>query len=172
MKLMMISLVIISALVSMGCQAVSVKRIDTKDLKKSGKVHGIIYYEPVPFLEITASPKVDKTGALTGYQTSSRVVYLPNPNVAYAINSDRSGGTNSLDLTLKDGWMLTGLKGTTDPQIDESIKAVAELIGKISPTEAVVKSNNLVAKVYLLKIKIDKAGNLRFGKAVPVELPI
>jgi len=155
-----------------GCRAVHVTKIDPSSYEAGDTLPGVVYYKPEPYLEITASPKVDKDMNVTGYQTSSRIIYLPNPKSAYAINSGRSGGTNSLDLTLKDGWMLSGIKGTTDPQIDEGIKAIAELVGKVIPAEGIVSSGKIEAKVYILKIKFDEDGNMSLGKAVPAELPI
>lgn len=62
-----------------------------------------------------------------GYEFS--VLYLPNPQRIQAVELTTGiGGTASLDLKLKDGWLLQQATTSADSQTDETITATAGLL--------------------------------------------
>ncbi len=163
------TLMLVCMFASVGCTAVKVERLDPSVLKEPGDIPGVVYYEPEPFLRVIVNPKKDKaSGALIGYDTSADVVYLPNKNRPYSINSDRTGAQNNLQVTLADGWKLVSVNGTSDPQIDEGIKAVAEVVSSV--TGLVEKSNPDRVRVFLIHISMDDKNKIVFGDPVEVEL--
>jgi len=154
-----------------GCRAVHVTKIDPSSYEAGDTLPGVVYYKPEPYLRVIVAPKKDANGRVVGKETKVDVLYLPNMKHAYAINSDVSGGQNTLDLTLENGWNLTGLKGTTDPQIDEGIEALAEVVGSFQDEALTGDESSLKVDVYLIHVRMNKKGKLKLGPAVPVEFP-
>ena len=64
---------------------------------------------------------------------SVSVMYLPDPSREFAIDIQSGiGGTAELNLKLTNGWMLTEVGAKTDAQADETVAAVAEVIGSLA----------------------------------------
>jgi hypothetical protein len=63
--------------------------------------------------------------------------YLPDFSEEYSIRVRAGLGSNQTNIALKDGWNLTQIDQKLDSQFDETIKAVADLVGKLPiPTAA------------------------------------
>ncbi|MHA7812086.1 MAG: hypothetical protein ACX94C_01650 [Phycisphaerales bacterium] len=155
-----------------GCRAVHVTKVNPDKYKHGDRVPGVVYYAPEPYLRVVVAPKLDKDKKLLGYETKTEVLYLPNPHKAYAINSDASGGENKLDVTLNNGWMLTKLNGTTDPQVDEGLTSLAALVtsvtGFLKDNESIASGETVenpeeLIKVYLMHIDIGPNGCVTLG---------
>ncbi|MFO0914890.1 MAG: hypothetical protein U0795_18165 [Pirellulales bacterium] len=99
---------------------------------------GIRYYRPKPYLLITplvVERSKKDSAAITPFLADEFVTielqYLPDFAEEYAIDIRAGLGTNKTEVTLKDGWNLTGLTTDLDAQADENIEAMAGLIRSI-----------------------------------------
>ena len=126
--------VALCSLIVAGCTPrVIVKRsCDTHD-------RGIRYYRPKPYLfispiasKVVLEEKDKPTKTTTSNQSdefvSIEMQMLPDFNEEYSIDVRPGMGTADVSFTLKDGWMLTELNQNLDSQVDENIKATAELL--------------------------------------------
>lgn len=149
---------------------------------------GIRYYRPKPYLfispaaeSVAVEKKEDKTVTTTegvaDKYVQIQLQWLPDFSEEYAINIRSGLGTNETEITLENGWNLTGLNTKLDSQTDENITAVAELI-KAIPTSAatrfagdkvrneaeakVVRATNVPLGYYESVIGRDKCGKKQF----------
>lgn len=126
---------------------------------KGVKLQGIPFYEPEPYLLVVydevSDPKKPKFTA--------NVVYLPNYDRRYTINSSWSGGLQKLGVTLADGWRMTAVNSEGDAQIDEGISALAGLVGALIPGSSaeLVPSvgEDATVEIFLFPL-FDEKGNL------------
>lgn len=62
-----------------------------------------------------------------------KIVYLPDMRHPMAVSaSGGMFGSASLQPTLQDGWMLTGMNGQVDPKVSETLTSLASLIPAIA----------------------------------------
>ena len=84
---------------------------------------GLRFYRPWPYLLVTA----DRNDV-----PQAQVIYLPDLSEEYVIEPKVRLGSVEVKATLEDGWQLTSLGASADPQIAETIDAVSGLIGAAS----------------------------------------
>lgn len=114
-----------STMLSLACTAGCLP--STKVVKNPGlHDHGVRYYRPKPYLVI--KPMIDKGGLpVAGYVTIDQTM-MPDYSEEYSIHVRAGLGTNDTNITLSEGWNLTGLNVQLDAQFDENLEAVAEVI--------------------------------------------
>jgi hypothetical protein len=82
-------------------------------------------------LAATQTTKLDKEtttlDVLSDRFVQIKLEYLPDFSEEYSITVRPGLGTNNTKITLKDGWNLTQLDQDLDSQVDENVKAIAEL---------------------------------------------
>lgn len=103
---------------------------------------GIRYYRPKPYLLVTsgqASVTVNDKEKTTTTTTvpdiryvNIQLQYLPDFEEEYALDVKTGLGTANVNLTLEDGWNLTGINQQLDSQTDENLEAVANVVGALS----------------------------------------
>lgn len=111
-----------------GCAQVEIAQI-TKENPYKG---GLRFYRPHPYLLVTK----DKDGNL-----HSTIIWLPDKNEEYVLKVKSGIGSVNTQVTLTDGWNLTGLNETRDSKIPEMVTAITgalkvptELIPKVAVT--------------------------------------
>lgn len=121
LKVTLAASVLISLVVSFGCTPRTLVR------KNPGPEDcGVRFYRPKPYLLV--KPAVNKNGeAVPGY-VSIEPTTLPDFSEEYSIEVRSGLGSNETSITLEDGWKLTGLNVDVDSQVDESIRAAAEIV--------------------------------------------
>jgi hypothetical protein len=87
---------------------------------------GVRYYRPKPYLLI--KPMTARDGLPVDGYVSMEQVTLPDFSEEYSIHVRSGLGTNDTEITLEDGWKLTGLNISVDSQFDENLKAMADVI--------------------------------------------
>lgn len=76
---------------------------------------GFHYYLPRPYLLVS--------------QDTARIVWLPDMNRQYAVAPKCGiGGTLNFNLTLENGWKLTGVNSVVDTKATETIGAVGSVL--------------------------------------------
>ena len=165
-----------------GCNAVTVHRLSPDRLtgekhfsRGKNKLPGVVYYEPAPFLKVTVTPSVTKSekdkSSKTTWTVATEIIYLPDPTRPYSINAGGSGGTNNLELKLKDGWMLESVNGQVDPQIDETITALGSLVpsllggGAEKAADSMVGGGPPIIHILLYRVRLDPT-----NPTLPIEL--
>jgi hypothetical protein len=104
---------------AVACSHVSITRVDASHPYESG----LRFYRPWPYLLVT----LDKNEA-----RQAQIVYLPDLSEEYVIEPKVRLGSVDVKATLEDGWKLTSLGASADPQIAETLDAVSNLIGAAS----------------------------------------
>ena len=99
--------------------------------------NGIRYYRPKPYLLVKPMLATDGT-PVPGY-VSIETTTLPDFSEEYSIHVRTGLGNNDTQITLEDGWKLTGLNIKLDSQVDENLKAAAE-VAKAIPTNSLAKN--------------------------------
>lgn len=89
-----------------GCAGYSIDRIKNVN----DDCDGYVFYGPEPYLLRTAN--TDKEGKLTGY--TYNVIYLPNPNRRYRVDTWNFLGSAKFTFAFEDGWKLTSVNAETD----------------------------------------------------------
>ena len=103
---------------------------------------GIRYYRPKPYLlvssgvaETTVSER-EKTVTTKSVPdpkyVNIQLVYLPDFEEEYAIDVRTGFGTADVEITLEEGWNLTGINQKLDSRTSENLTAIADLIGAVS----------------------------------------
>jgi hypothetical protein len=92
---------------------------------------GVRYYRPKPYLMV--KPAVNKNGEPVPGYVSLEPTTLPDFSEEYSIHIRPGLGSNETNITLEDGWKLTGLNVAVDSKFDENLAAVAE-VAKGIPT--------------------------------------
>lgn len=141
----------------------------TKVVKNPG-VHdqGVRYYRPKPYLIIR--PMIDKQGVpVSGYVTMDQSI-MPDFSEEYSIHVRTGLGTNDTNITLSEGWNLTGLNVQLDSQFDENLKAVAEVMKAVpnltagetfAPKSMAVRATNVPLGYYESVISVGCDGKKR-----------
>lgn len=102
--------------------------------------NGIPYYLPKPYLLVTRNMYVYEPGkkpetgsddasaktvsGSSGYSMS--VVYLPDKAMKYALKFKPGLGSHNINVTLQDGWKLTGLNSDSKAGTSELIQAAGQ----------------------------------------------
>ena len=118
MPLRTLALLVLAAL-GLGCSHVAITRVSPEHPYESG----LRFYRPWPYLLVRA----DRNEAV-----QAEIVYLPDLSEEYVIEPKVRLGSVDLKVTLADGWQLTSLGASADPQVAETIDAVGGLIGAAS----------------------------------------
>ena len=92
---------------------------------------GVRYNLPKPYLAVRPAVDADKT-VVDGFYTLE-IAYLPDPDEEYSIHVIAGVGTNKTTIVLDQGWRLDALDIVADSKTDENIKAIAGLLGAVSP---------------------------------------
>lgn len=170
-------LVVLSLLMVLGCTPRATIRPNPTAHDK-----GLRFYRPKPYLLITPGVTADEsTGSKTLVNTDRYVriqlEYLPDFSEEYSIEVRPGLGTNNTKINLKDGWNLTQLDQDLDSNVDDNIKAFAELAKATSgfvPTastsksssdgqrEFVVQATNIPLGFYESVIQRDACGRKQF----------
>lgn len=80
---------------------------------------GVRFYRPWPYLLVT----VDKNEAV-----QAQVIYLPDLSQEYTVAPIVRLGSVEMDASFADGWQLTKLGASADPEVAETLDAVAGLM--------------------------------------------
>jgi nitrogen fixation protein len=125
-----------------GCASVTITPV-TKDDRKTP---GVRYYESEPYLLIA--------------KDAIQLVWLPNYNMGYAVQTKPGLGKADGSVKLADGWRMTEFGAMVDTKIPETISAVADLV-KASGVSALTKgapakTAALELGLYRLKFNKDK----------------
>jgi len=113
---------------------------------------GIRYYRPKPYLMV--KPATDKNGAPVPGYVSIETTMLPDFSEEYSIHVRSGLGTNDTSITLDQGWNLTQLNVDVDSNVDDNLKAIAEVAkavptsGGIAETRTTVKGMNVPFGLY------------------------
>ncbi|QDT86041.1 hypothetical protein [Gimesia chilikensis] len=103
------------------------------------KDKGIRYYRPKPYLfiypagrETTTYNKEGKEQQMVADKSDEFVnielQYLPDFSEEYAIDVRTGFGTANVEITLEDGWNLTGINQNLDSQTDENLQGIASIL--------------------------------------------
>ena len=95
-----------------GCARVEVRPV------KDGYTDGIRFYRPDLYLLVTEDG--DK-------KTKGQIVALPDKTQEYFVRTTAGFGSVEANVTLTDGWNLTGLDSKADSKVSELITAAAAL---------------------------------------------
>ena len=90
---------------------------------------GVRYYRPKPYLMV--SPLVNRDGEPVAGFVTLETQMLPDFSEEYSIHVRTGLGTNETSITLADGWNLTGLNVNVDAQVDDNLRAVADVVGSV-----------------------------------------
>jgi hypothetical protein len=99
---------------------------------------GIRYYRPKPYLlvsnvaQVVAENGKPTRAVLDEHYVQIQLQYLPDYSEEYAIDVRSGLGIADVSITLTDGWNLTGINQKLDSQTDESLRAMAEILGSAS----------------------------------------
>jgi hypothetical protein len=134
----------------------------TKVIKNPGPDDtGVRYYRPKPYLLV--QPAADSGGAFV----TITLQQLPDYEEEYSIHVATGLGSNHTNLTLTDGWNLTGIDQTLDSNFDENVTAIGSLLSSIGglakPTadgapSMVVRASNVPIGYYESIISRDANG--------------
>jgi hypothetical protein len=114
----------------LGCPGVKVVK-NPNDRDK-----GIRYYRPKPYLlvtpgtettEVTANSTTTKKTLPSDRTVTIQLVYMPDFNEEYSIHVRSGLGIANVGFKLDQGWNLTEISQELDSNVDDNIKAVAEL---------------------------------------------
>jgi hypothetical protein len=106
-----------AVLLTAACAHVCIKPADDA-------THGFRYYLPRPYLLVT--------------RDAAQIVWLPDLSQPYAIQPKCGIGTMKLDLTLEDGWKLTGVNHDVDTKVPETIDAVGKALASVATAATAV----------------------------------
>jgi hypothetical protein len=121
MRFVLAGLLILPALT--GCAATTVR-------PNPGKWdRGIRYYRPKPYLLV--QPEYHQGTVPEPGFVKINLEWLPDFSEEYSIHIRAGLGINKTHVTLSNGWNLTQLNVDIDQNVDDNIKAVAELLGTI-----------------------------------------
>ena len=98
-----------------GCSHVAVRQL-TAERPYDG---GVRFYRPWPYLLVT----VDKNETV-----QAEILYLPDLSQEYAVEPLVRFGSVEMDASFADGWQLTKLGASADPQLAKTLDAVAGLV--------------------------------------------
>ena len=129
---------------------------------------GLRFYRPKPYLLV--APEGDGSGR----RVRISLEYLPDFAEEYAVQIRSGLGINATSVQLEDGWNLVALDEQLDAQVDEQIRAFADLIqaaGKLVPTsgtpettaktQIVVEASNVPLGFYEAVIACGPGGSKR-----------
>ena len=143
-----------------SCTGIKVKR------NPSACDTGIRYYRPKPYLLL--SPVSE--GQHSGQAVSISLEYLPDFSEEYSIHLKTGlNGSVSADITLDQGWNLTGLDVAADPQTDDLIDSVANAIPKLTAggggeeSRFVIQASNVPLGYYEAVTGHSQCGKKLFG---------
>lgn len=103
----------------LSCSHVSITRVSPEHPYASG----LRFYRPWPYLLVRA----DRNDA-----AQAEIVYLPDLSEEYVVEPKVRLGSVDVKLTLEQGWQLTSLGASADPEVADTIEAVASLLGAAS----------------------------------------
>lgn len=109
------------------------RMIDGMKGAKYDETKGVRFFQPWPYLAITAG---DKGGC------KMDVVYLPQLEQEYIIIPHTGIGTVTMAPTLTNGWALTSLNTVADSKASEMVNAIGNLTGNA----AKASGKNVLAK--------------------------
>ncbi len=107
------------------------------------KDKGIRYYRPKPYLFIYPAGRETTSYTDKGVKKSTvadksdefvniELQYLPDFSEEYAIDVRTGFGTANVEITLEDGWNLTGINQDLDSQTDENLQGIASVLQSAS----------------------------------------
>lgn len=99
---------------------------------------GVRYYRPKPYLLITPAVETAGSGEAAVSTPSDKYVtlelkYLPDFSEEYSINVSPGLGVANVEISLEEGWNLTGINQQLDSKFSENLQAVGSLIGAVAP---------------------------------------
>ena len=115
---------------------------------------GLRFYRPKPYLLV--APEGDGSGR----RVRISLEYLPDFSEEYAVQIRSGFGINATSVQLEDGWNLVGLDEELDAQIDEQIRAFADLLqaaGRLVPTSDGIRTTGAAPKI------VVEASNVPLG---------
>lgn len=98
-----------------GCSHVAVRQV-TAEQPYAG---GVRFYRPWPYLLVTT----DRNETV-----QAQILYLPDLSQEYAVEPRVRLGSVEMDASFADGWQLTKLGASADPQVAKTLEAVAGLV--------------------------------------------
>ena len=100
---------------------------------------GIRYYRPKPFLLVTPVESKTKVSGkefievtTTGEYVQIQLEYLPDFSEEYSITVTPGLGAAEVGISLENGWNLTKVSQDLDSHVDDSLKAVADVIDSVA----------------------------------------
>jgi len=196
MKKCIVVLGLIVCLMLSGCSSTVTAVKLTEDGEK-----GIPYYLPKPYLMITrnlgsikpvttktveekidGAKKTTKTETKTEYKRVAgdgdnvffQIIYLPDLAEKYGIRMKSGSGTLETDISLEDGWNLTGINMKADTKTAETLQGIGSIVegvgGAISAAMPGVGPTGTTPKkveVRLYEIKLVN-GQMRISENKPV----
>lgn len=119
--------------------------------KTGGPGDGYVIYEPEPYLQVVLTPAEGGKLAAT-----ASIVYLPNRQRPYRVDTYAFLATADIKLAYRDGWMLTN----ADSNVDTTgvAKAVLEAVGEIKPLAV---AGGTVGTVQLYRFDFGDDGRVR-----------
>lgn len=136
-RIIIIHLVMAAMLATIGCTP---RTVVTKDPGPHAK--GIRYYRPKPYLlvspfypqvEVGANGETIEWSEPSNQYVTIDLQWLPDFSEEYALRVRTGLGFANVEVTLEDGWKLTGLNQTLDSQFNENITAIANLLKAAAP---------------------------------------
>ena len=130
-----LSIAFLTAVVLTGCSTFNVTKVTPEN---SADLEGIRFNLPTPYLLVAEKDVILDGQVITSGETKTvnrmalpkksldcSLVYLPNPNEEYVINTRRAAG---LEIEIVDGWRLVAAKGRhrLTQQLPSTVKAPSE----------------------------------------------
>jgi hypothetical protein len=142
------------ALLCAGCASVSVRRLDKGD---AGYDEGVRFYRPWPYLSITK-----EVGANNAKTLKAEIVMLPDadPSNEYVVQWSAGWfGTTNPNVTLSEGWNLTGFNSKVEAGTSALLTSLAGVATSIKDVRTTGEPE-LVPGLYRMQRKeiVPKSG--------------
>jgi hypothetical protein len=144
--------------------AVGCARLDIKHVDKGDSSPGVHFYEPRPYLLVSATFKVDSSGKAQT-EVTNQIIWLPNPAREFVANPVPGWGTADTSVKLLNGWMLDSIGSKMDSKIPETITALTGTLKEAAAASKGVLAPGDIDKIiglYLISIHDD--GTVEFIK--------
>ena len=126
---------IFTFIIATGCMPRTFVRKNPSDCDK-----GIRYYRPKPYLAL--KPATDKDGKPVAGHVEISLAYLPDFSEEYSIHMRTGFGVNNTNITLYQGWNLTGLNVQLDSKTSENIEAIGSALSGVAGLAKAMPSND------------------------------
>jgi hypothetical protein len=144
-----------------GCAEVQITHVSDKDADNDSDIH---FYEPRPYLLISAAVKPDAAGK-SQPDVTTQIIWLPDHTRRYKVKIKPGWGTVDGSVKLVNGWMLDSLGSKMDSKIPETITAVSGLIKESAALSALSgDAQKDSQKAGLYRIDIADDGLVTFKK--------